>query len=240
MKMDKSRPTTTNHKFNPANDSISWAKWTWNPVTGCKKGCPYCYAKDIASRFYPEGFKPTFRPERLDAPAGTRIPRKRINEPGIRNVFTCSMGELFGDWVPEEWIDAVFESISKNPQWNFILLTKNPERYLNLEFPKNVWIGATADTQERANTALRVFYQLKAIKEVQNVLFLSCEPLLEPVVISRHIEWLIIGGRSKNTQGPASQPEWKWVLNLTLQAKEFGIPCYWKPNLKVRPEEYPE
>jgi hypothetical protein len=48
---------------------IDWAKWTWNPITGCLHNCPYCYARDIAERFsgtpaYPNGFEPTFRSRR--------------------------------------------------------------------------------------------------------------------------------------------------------------------------------
>ena len=39
-------------KFNPVNENIDWAAWSWNPVTGCKHGCPYCYAKTMAERFY--------------------------------------------------------------------------------------------------------------------------------------------------------------------------------------------
>lgn len=37
--------------FNPTK--IEWADATWNPVTGCAHGCPYCYARRIAKRFEP-------------------------------------------------------------------------------------------------------------------------------------------------------------------------------------------
>ena len=30
---------------------IEWCDSTWNPVTGCLNGCPFCYAKKIAERF---------------------------------------------------------------------------------------------------------------------------------------------------------------------------------------------
>jgi hypothetical protein len=36
-------------KFNETNESIDWAWWSWNPITGCNHGCPYCYARDIAT-----------------------------------------------------------------------------------------------------------------------------------------------------------------------------------------------
>src|SRR5690606_21415892 len=44
-------------------EGISWAKWSWNPVTGCLHGCTYCYARAIAARFpdgFPAGFTPLF------------------------------------------------------------------------------------------------------------------------------------------------------------------------------------
>ena len=34
---------------------------------------------------------------------------------GYRNVFTCSMADLFGRWVPVEWIEAVLDSVRANP-----------------------------------------------------------------------------------------------------------------------------
>jgi len=30
---------------------IEWCNFTWNPVTGCWHGCPYCYAAKQAKRF---------------------------------------------------------------------------------------------------------------------------------------------------------------------------------------------
>src|SRR5450759_1289765 len=67
-------------KFNRTEgEGISWADWSWNPVTGCLHGCNYCYAREIATSkrsrdTYPVGFTPLFHPERLDAPKNTRVP----------------------------------------------------------------------------------------------------------------------------------------------------------------------
>lgn len=30
---------------------IDWCDSTWNPVTGCRHDCAYCYARKIAERF---------------------------------------------------------------------------------------------------------------------------------------------------------------------------------------------
>ena len=238
--------------FNATNDNIEWAKWSWNPVTGCKHGCPYCYARDIANRFYKEKFVPTFRPERLDAPKNTKVPEQAKTDAGYKNVFVCSMADLFGDWVPQEWIDQVFDAIRKNPQWNFLLLTKNPKRYVGLDFPDNTWIGTTVDCQTRAESAEKAFQEMIEYDDsvLNNVRFLSCEPLLEPLRFNDLAlwSWLIIGGCSGNSQTPASQPDWYWVELLMNQARDpyrngdtgLGLKVYFKPNLTIRPREYPE
>ena len=103
-------------KFNETKgDGISWAGWSWNPVTGCEHDCTYCYARDIAlnPRFadaYPVGFDPIFHPERLDAPTNTK-PADGANG----RVFVCSMADLFGRWVPDEWIDRVLRACEAAP-----------------------------------------------------------------------------------------------------------------------------
>ncbi len=68
----------TKPKFNRTNRAIEWALWSWNPITGCLHGCEYCYARDIAERFYPQKFLPTFHADRLAAPGNTRRPSDEL------------------------------------------------------------------------------------------------------------------------------------------------------------------
>jgi protein gp37 len=225
----KSKPT-----FNRTNDNIEWASWSWNPVTGCLHGCDYCYARDIANRFYPEKFKPTFHPDRLTAPENTNpIMEGTI---GGRNVFVCSMADLFGKWVPEKWIAAVFEQVAKNPQWNFLFLTKFPQRLAEFAWPKNAWCGTTVDTQARVKTAEKAFAKVEA-----GIKWLSCEPMMERLTFGQieAFNWIVIGGASASTKTKEFQPPWDWILHLCEQADHHGIPVYFKPNLKCR-KEYPD
>lgn len=139
---------------------IDWADSTWNPVTGCQHGCPYCYARTLTHRFsdntesgqlhvlnepvldetgrktaYPYGFDPTFHKYRLDT---------YRNKAG-RKIFVGSMCDLFGSWIPNEWIREILKECKKAPQHTYMFLTKNPERYKEfmLSYSENMWFGTT-------------------------------------------------------------------------------------------------
>lgn len=225
-------------QFNQTNENIDWAKWSWNPVTGCLHGCPYCYARDIANRFYDHGFEPHFYPDRLSAPENTKVPNKEGI--GWRNVFVCSMGDLFGVWVEQDWIDQVMEAVRNNQQWNFLFLTKNPARLVDVWWPENAWVGTTVDCQARVDAAERAFSEMAKKGNKPAVSFISFEPLSEPITINlEDVDWIIIGGQSKSSQAAAEQPLWDWVEDLHNQARYYDCKVYWKPNLKVRPQEYP-
>jgi protein gp37 len=223
-----SRPT-----FNATNEMVDWARWTWNPVTGCEHTCVYCYARDIANRFYPEKFTPTFRPERLNAPRHTSRPQVADTEPdpvqvmSWRNVFVCSMADLFGRWVPDQWIEDVFASCRKSPQWNYLFLTKFPQRYVGLDFPETAWVGTTVDEQKRVANAEKAFAKIKV-----PVRWLSVEPMRERIVFNdlSMFDWVVIGGQSRSSGAPEFHPEPLWVIDLVSKAKEAGCKVYLKPN----------
>lgn len=239
-------------KFNSTNDNIEWAKWSWNPVTGCKHECPYCYAKDIAVRFNGGDFNPKYHEDRINAPEFTKIPEHRINEPGIHNVFVCSMADLFGDWVDSEWIQKIIDQCEKFVQWTYLFLTKNPKRYLEFEFPENCWLGASATNQVQFDDAIKAFNGVVDNHKTNHIKFLSCEPLNKYINPYHNgdvnfrskmygvIDWVIIGGRSESMNMPSFQPEWNWVQDLIVSADECSIPIYFKPNLTVRPTNYPD
>jgi protein gp37 len=216
------------------NDSIEWALWSWNPITGCQHNCPYCYARDIAERFagttaFPDGFKPALRPGRLAAPQHQKFPEEKAKEwMGHKNVFTGSMADIFGKWVPSEWIEAVLDSIRKSPQWNFLMLTKFPSRMSEFDLPDNVWAGTSVDCQARVANAEKAFGRVKA-----KVKWLSIEPMIEPLHFRSldTFNWIVIGGASKSNETPAWSPPREWVDSLEEECQLLGIPYYEKSNL---------
>jgi protein gp37 len=218
------------------DDNIEWAKWSFNPVTGCRHDCSYCYARDIAERFYAQGFKPTVYRDRLAAPCNTKVPTEASTDVTYKNVFTCSMADLFGRWVPSQWIQAVLDVAEANPQWNFLFLTKFPIRLQEFEFPDNAWVGATVDAQARIPSVEASFEQVTA-----KVKWLSCEPMLERLTFSRLdlFDWLVIGGASNSTQTPEFRPPREWLNHLEDQAAAANCQVYEKTNLLARLRNYP-
>lgn len=183
---------------------IEWTDYTWNPVTGCFHDCFYCYAKRIAMRF--DGhFEPTFHQYRLDEPMKLKKPSK---------IFVCSMADLFGHWVEIGWINLVMAYVKNSPQHIFQFLTKNPQRYLEFEFPENVELGVTIDGSEDREIAKRKVDDL-IIAGYKNKLktFISFEPLLGDVsyLIIERIDKIIIG---QMTGQGAIKAKREWVEGI--------------------------
>lgn len=214
---------------------IEWAQWSWNPVTGCLHSCRYCYARDIANmkrmaKVYPNGFAPSFRSNALNAPRKTKVPKEAVTDTRFKNVFTCSMADLFGRWVPLEWINAVMETVRKNPQWNFLFLTKFPQRLSEIEIPENAWMGTTVDLQARVANAEKAFEKVKC-----GVRWLSIEPMIEPLRFERLdlFDWVVIGGASASSQTPKWEPPYRWIDALVRQCDDAHVPVYFKSNLGI-------
>ena len=153
---------------------------TWNPVIGCLHACRYCWAKKLAARLAKMGVQPYA--ERDFAPT---LIRWRLDKKFSRNsfVFVCDMGDLFGDWVPRDWILKVLDAVAKQPRVNFLFLTKNPKRYVEFDFGDNVVLGATIETNrpyQNISKAPQPPERLEAMAEINHrYKALIIEPILD-------------------------------------------------------------
>lgn len=212
-------------------------------------------------------------PDRVDAPLHWRKPRR---------VFVNSMADLFHDDVPFDFIDRVFAVMALADRHTFQVLTKRPTRMLEYfsdpwqwakvegtaqaiyeaqtgEDPSmwlavhgplgNVWLGVSVENQRWANERIPLLLQTPAA-----VRFLSCEPLLGPIDLTRlrpkgstwldcldgrehigrgvfdgdeRVDWVIVGGES----GP-DRRECKvgWIEDVVAQCEFAGVPCFVKQD----------
>lgn len=245
---------------------IDWCNSTWNPVTGCLHGCAYCYARRIAERFggypsdeklhefnvrqmvrhrnddgewnrwykcaYPFSFAPTLHRYKLDEPRHWKKPR---------NIFVCSMADLFGEWVPDEWIREVLKACEAAPWHRYLFLTKNGKRYMKL-YEKgimpmgmhawNKWFGCTVERETDD-----FFFNNLYGNGIDHQGFLSIEPMLsdfEPGVIDQDatgIKWVIVGAETGNRKGKVG-PQRAWVEHIAQTCKASGIPLFMKNSLR--------
>ena len=239
--------------MNRCDKTIVWADKSWSPLSGCygpggsaehPHVCSYCYASRIATRFagsksFPNGFAPTWHPERLDEPLKLRKPSR---------IFVGSMTDMFGSWVASYLLARVLEVIATCPQHTFYTLTKQPQNIMEALFgatemltrdekldtnlvgrlKQNLWLGTSVDTQARADAALHPMFD---VARAGWHVFASIEPLLtaiRPVTLA-WAEWQIIGAQT----GPGAakhRPEREWVTHL-MNVAVGRVPVFLKDSI---------
>lgn len=175
---------------------IEWTDHTHNPWWGCSRvspACRFCYADRDAHHW---GFDVWRRrgPRRMLSDANWQRPVKwnrdaeRTGAPA--KVFCASMADVFEDHP--DVIDArkrLWDLIDATPWLIWQLLTKRPENVAGMvpwgdDWPESVWLGTSVETQRFADQRIPVLIGVPA-----KTRFLSCEPLLGRVDLSRYL-WL--------------------------------------------------
>lgn len=195
---------------------------------------------------YPWGFDPTFHRYKLDEPQHWKKPR---------TIFVCSMADLFGDWVPDEWIAEVLRACEAAPQHRYLFLTKNPARLckmasaykirrwnekhegnthpqteeyaqtLSLPSNSNWWFGSTLDSKNARRFQGDNYFNT----------FTSIEPLTEHMAVGLGSfgsdKWVIIGAETGNRKGKIA-PKREWVENIVEAAQMTGMKVFMKESLR--------
>ncbi|NEZ65627.1 DUF5131 family protein [Leptolyngbyaceae cyanobacterium CCMR0082] len=193
------------------NTQISWCDATWNPWIGCSKVsplCTHCYAEEMMDYRYhrvqwgDEGTRDRTSEANWKLPY--RWNRKAAKDPDApRRVFCASLADFFED-RPElqPWREDAWKVIQETPHLIWLVLTKRPAQaadFLKVQetIPKGFWLGCSIGTQDEVE---KHFEAIKAISQYAPI-FLSLEPLLEQIDITRYLVelprlWVIAGGES--------------------------------------------
>lgn len=238
---------------------IEWCDHTLNIITGCRHGCPYCYAENMTHRFsgdvrqnrrkfskfikdgkdlfvleepftddndkqivYPFGFAPTYHKYRYE-----NLDKLKMG----CNIFVGAMADMFGEWVPDNWIAEVLKACEYRTQHNYLFLTKNPSRYIEFGVPDylpNFWYG----------TSVTRTGEIDRIMDLPGYAhgFVSIEPLLEDLDNKElrealsYVDWVIIGAETGHRKEKIV-PEFEWIRKIVLEADSLGKPIFMKDSL---------
>jgi len=211
-----------------SKSSIEWTEHTWNPIVGCSivsPGCTNCYAMKMAARIESMGNQPryagTTRKVNGNAVWTGKLalaPESTLLQPLKRRApttyFVNSMGDLFHEDCPDEWIDRVFAVMALAPQHTFQVLTKRAKRmrsYLSarkgmgnaqicdainhIPAPLGNRHGALEMPLPNVWLGVSTERQQEADERIPHLLatpaavrFISAEPLLGPINLSQHLE----------------------------------------------------
>ena len=147
-------------------------------------------------------------------------------------MFVCSTADLFGWWVPDEWITKVFDACKAAEGHRYLFLTKNPQRYVQLHdkgmLPEldTFWYGSTMDRP-----------MADVFKSNRHNTFVSMEPILEPFPYPSSPEalrdnWIIMGAETGNRANKVV-PERSWVEPYVGFCKENKIPVFMKDSMRT-------
>jgi len=238
---------------------------SWNPIGGCEAisdGCQNCWAARLAAtrlKHHPlyEGLTTRRSDGSYRWTGEIRLDYDEIFKPlhwhKPRTVFVTSTSDLFHYRVPDTYIKKEIWSVMVDcKQHTFLLLTKRPTRAFELleshtPWPKNIWLGVTAENQQYAEERIPVLLQIPAA-----VRFVSCEPLLGPIqfhsmgtdtdcldILSStrwnengimnipKVDWIITGGETGSRARPMHP---YWARSLRNQCQVAGMSYFHKQN----------
>lgn len=218
------------------NTKIEWCDHTVNFWWGCtelSEACQNCYARAIAKRFKVDCWGDDklrhFRFERaIEEVRKLNASAKRRHV--VEMVFVNSMSDFFDGNVSDGIRLSLWRLFGECENLRFMILTKRAQHFRNhfrtygSNIPPNVHFGITAEMQERFDE------RMSALVGLGVRVFLSCEPLLGAIDISRYakqIDWVIVGGENAPLE-KCRVFDARFADNLLQQAREYCIPFFFK------------
>ena len=169
------------------------------------------------------------------------------------------MGDLFGDWVPDEWIQAVFKACEAAPWHRYLFLTKNVKRLYRLadfnRLPPQHWYGGSVENDRHVTCIAQGRGAFSSYMDNKKAFktFLSIEPLQDWYATNRDdfnlreglfVSWLsridlVIVGQETGNRKAKITPKPEWITNVVNACRDAGVPVFLKNNLApVMGEEY--
>jgi protein gp37 len=210
---------------NPTN--IEWCSHTWNPITGCKRGCYYCYAKDLHEKRRKAFLEGKKLPSSYAAPFEIiqfheeRLLDKDLKRKKPLTVFVGSMSDI--EFWDRGLTQEILDVCRNSPQHTFMFLSKNPLSYAGFNWPENTMQGLTLTCEHSKNIQHHMLLEHAGWPRP----YLSIEPLLDELHWPVRFEKVIVGAMT----GPkATPPKQEWIESIKKNVPERLI--FWKGNIK--------
>jgi protein gp37 len=191
--------------------SIEFADFSWNPITGCRNGCDYCWAEKFNNRYFKTDFHvPQFHENRLNEKI-PKLPKERswiakTISPDKSVIFTVDMGDIFSKGVDESWVKEVFDYAKNHDNATFLFLSKRPGYYISYSdiIPQNVILGTSLDY---AHNFKRIEV-MQVVKALGHRVFVNIEPLMSRMdeVDFSNIDFVVVGALTGRKYRP--DPAW--------------------------------
>ncbi|KKN95756.1 hypothetical protein LCGC14_0176250 [marine sediment metagenome] len=245
--------------------NIEWTEKTLNVTAGCSKiseGCKNCYAEKMHNNRLLNAGQPKYQQPFnviVEHRSGKGTMQSIFDEIWNRKkptiYFVNSMSDLFHEEVSMDWIYTTMHNLMSNNQHIFQILTKRPEGILEYEksthdtlmgpikgkdlWSPNIWMGTSVENQKRADKRIP-----HLIKSSAHLKFLSCEPLLGPLDLSKYLpdlDWVIVGGECLTKNALISTPNgYKRIYELSIGDNVYSYDgelysdAYKKPTTNIK------
>lgn len=229
---------------------IEWTDKTWNVITGCtqiSEACENCYAKAMTKRLQGMAKKGQKGAEKYIKGWDSVVFHTDMlghifnfnKYPSGCKVFVNSMSDTFHNQISYSHLKMLFNLMGARSDLTFQVLTKRYARMYNFltEFPElltpNIWLGVTAENKamvkERVDWLVSTKKEIKRSENKDITIFVSCEPLLESIDLSKYIndlDWVIVGGERANKKGRYMQ--FDWAKSIYTQCRKSDTPFFFK------------
>ena len=202
----------------------------WNPWHGCHKisaGCQNCYVYRIDASFDRDA-------SIVSKTADFNLPVRKARNGSYKlsageTIYTCFSSDFFLEEA-DEWRIEAWKMIQLRSDLHFLIITKRIDRFsVNLPHDwgdgyNNVTICSTCENQDRVEHRLPILLSVPIKHKA-----IICEPLLEPVNLSRwlnpSIESVTVGGESGRD---ARICDFGWVTNIRTQCVEKNVSFHFR------------
>jgi protein gp37 len=193
-----------------------------------------CYAKSQRDRMDGDGAfeNVTFHPD---------VFQKIARHKHRAGIFIDSMSDLLGNSVKPEWIQQTIALMNECSEHIFFVLTKNPRRLVEFEWPNNAFVGLSSPPTFMYGKEMNVAQQRTWFRKGTDWLsdtkakwkWISLEPLavdVTDILQDFYPDWAVIGAGSDGRK--TYQPD-EWIFQRTLEAldTEPTCPVFYKGNL---------